>query len=401
MKKALVEAKEKITKKIEEISEKKSEPKQTLVSLTTKTTLKFWLIWLVSVFLWYLFFESLDVLYMILTSLIIAVSMEGLIISLQKWVKKRGVAIILSYILLIIFVISWVVLIVPFLISQVAYLIDWISNIIWNIKVFVTNNTRPDAISQVTWLPAFFQDYLLEHWWELNVNWTEIQSAILSSLNTLLDSSVNYLKQFSSWVFTFIGSFFSVIGELVIIFTLSVFFSIEKDYLVQLITRCFSKAKRSLANKKIERIYSQLSAWLKARLLLSLILATIFWVCLWILNLFWIKIPSVLTLSVITWLLDIIPYIWPFIAAIPIVLLAFIHNGFWAMIIVGCVFLIIQWIENYVIVPVLMWKQLWVNSILILICALLWAVILWFWWIVLSVPLAVILWLFIDDKNNE
>jgi predicted PurR-regulated permease PerM len=42
------------------------------------------------------------------------------------------------------------------------------------------------------------------------------------------------------------------------------------------------------------------------------------------------------------------------------------------MIIVGCVFLIIQWIENYVIVPVLMWKQLWVNSILILICALLW-----------------------------
>jgi predicted PurR-regulated permease PerM len=67
-----------------------------------------------------------------------------------------------------------------------------------------------------------------------------------------------------------------VIGELVIIFTLSVFFSIEKDYLVQLITRCFSKAKRSLANRKIERIYSQLSAWLKARLLLSLILATIF-----------------------------------------------------------------------------------------------------------------------------
>jgi hypothetical protein len=44
VKKALVEAKEKITKKIEEISEKKSEPKQTLVSLTTKTTLKFWLI---------------------------------------------------------------------------------------------------------------------------------------------------------------------------------------------------------------------------------------------------------------------------------------------------------------------------------------------------------------------
>jgi predicted PurR-regulated permease PerM len=42
-----------------------------------------------------------------------------------------------------------------------------------------------------------------------------------------------------------------------------------------------------------------------------------------------------------------------------------------------------------------------VNSVLILVCALLGAVILGFWGIVLSVPLAVILGLFIDDKSNE
>ena len=71
------------------------------------------------------------------------------------------------------------------------------------------------------------------------------------------------------------------------------------------------------------------------------------------------------------------------------------------MILVWLIFLLIQWIENYIIVPVLMWKQLWVNSVLILVCALLGAVILGFWGIVLSVPLAVILGLFIDDKSNE
>ena len=71
------------------------------------------------------------------------------------------------------------------------------------------------------------------------------------------------------------------------------------------------------------------------------------------------------------------------------------------MILVWCVFLVIQWIENYVIVPVLMEKQLGVNSVLILVCALLGAVILGFWWIVLSVPLAVILGLFIDDSKEK
>ena len=401
MKKALTETKVKETKKVEWISRKESTVKQTLVALTTKSALKFWLIGLVVVFLWYLFFETLGVLYMILTALIISVAMEWIVWLIKKWVKIRSLAILISYILLIIFVISWVILIVPFLISQITYLIEWISNSIWALKVFIIDNTWPDAISQIGWLPNFAQEYLLEHRWELNINWAEVQSALLSSLNTLLDTSVNYLTQLSSWIFSFIGSFFSVLGELIIIFTLSVFFSIEKDYLIKLITQCFSKARRSLAHKKIERIYTQLSTWLKARLLLSCILATIFWICLWILNLCWIEIPSVFTLSVITWLLDIIPYIWPCIAAIPIVLLAFIHNWFWAMILVWCIFLVIQWVENYIIVPVLMEKQLWVNSILILICALLGAVILGFWWVVLSVPLAVILGLFIDDKNNE
>ena len=401
MKKTLTETKEKTVKKTEWLTEKETNTKQILVNLTTRSTLKFWLIWLTFVFLWYLFFQTLGVLYMILTSLIIALSMEWIIWLFEKWVKIRSLAVIISYILLIIFIISWVILIVPFLISQITYLIEWISNIIWSLKVFITTNTWPDAISQISWLPSFAQDYLLEHRWELNINWTEVQSALLSSLNTLLDTSVSYLKQLSSWVFSFIGSFFSVLWELLIIFTLSVFFSIEKNYIINLITKCFSKTRRVLAQKKVERIYTQLSAWLKARLLLSLILALIFWICLWILNLFWVEIPNIFTLSVITWLLDIIPYIWPCIAAIPILLLAFIHNWFWAMILVWFIFLIIQLIENYIIVPVLMWKQLWVNSVLILVCALLGAIILWFWWVVLSVPLAVILGLFIDDNNNE
>ena len=403
MKKALTETKEKIVKKIEWFTEKEREinTKQVLVNLSTRSTLKFWLIWLTFVFLWYLFFETLGVLYTILTSLIIALSMEWIIWLFEKWVKIRSLAVIISYILLIIIIISWVILIVPFLISQITYLIEWISNIIWSLKIFITTNTWPEAVSQINWLPTFAQEYLLDHRWELNINWTEIQSALLSSLNTLLDTSVSYLSQLSSWVFSFIGSFFSVLWELLIIFTLSVFFSIEKDYIINLVTKCFSKARRALAQKKVERIYTQLSAWLKARLLLSLILALIFWICLWILNLFWIEIPNIFTLSVITWLLDIIPYIWPCIAAIPILLLAFIHNWFWAMILVWFIFLVIQLLENYIIVPVLMGKQLWVNSVLILICALLWAVILGFWWVVLSVPLAVILGLFIDDKNNE
>ncbi len=43
-------------------------------------------------------------------------------------------------------------------------------------------------------------------------------------------------------------------------------------------------------------------------------------------------------------------------------------------------------------------KQLGVNSLLILVAALLGAVIMGFWGIILSVPLAVIVGLFIDEE---
>ena len=51
MKKTLTETKEKIIEKFEEFSDKKSDTKQILISLTTRSVLKFWLICLVFVFL--------------------------------------------------------------------------------------------------------------------------------------------------------------------------------------------------------------------------------------------------------------------------------------------------------------------------------------------------------------
>ena len=68
------------------------------------------------------------------------------------------------------------------------------------------------------------------------------------------------------------------------------------------------------------------------------------------------------------------------------------------MLIVGAIFLAIQRIQNNVITPILMEKQLGVNSLLILVAALLGAVIMGFWGIILSVPLAVIVGLFIDEE---
>ena len=84
---------------------------------------------------------------------------------------------------------------------------------------------------------------------------------------------------------------------------------------------------------------------------------------------------------------------------IPVVILALIHHGWVGMLVAGFVFLVIQWVQNNIITPILMEKQLGTNSLLIIISALLGAVFMGFWGVVLSVPLAVILGLFIDQEE--
>ena len=370
------------------------------VKFTTKSIIKFWLFWLIFVFLGYLFFSTLDMIYLIITAFIIAISMEGIITWLEKRVKSRGLAIAIGYFLLIIFLVSWIVLIIPFIISQVSQLLIWISSSIFSIREFVTTSTWPDAISQINWLPEFAKWYILENRDNFNFTQESFQATLTSSLNSLFDASVTYLKQVSSWVFTFIGNLFTILWELWIVFTLAIFFSIEKKYSTFLIAKCFSGAKKSAVYNKINRIYSQLSIWLKARLILSLCLTLMLWIVLFILKLCWVYIPSIFSLSLIAWLLDIIPYIGPLIAWVPIAILAWIHNWIRWFFIIWTLFVVIQWIQENVITPILMWKQLGVNSLLILICALLWAIVMWFWWIVLSVPLAVVIGLFIDDENK-
>lgn len=368
------------------------------IDISTKTIVRFWLLGGLFTFLGYLFVQSLDMIYLIFTALIISVAMEGIIYSFEKRLKTRGIAIALAYLILMLFLFSGIIFVIPFLVSQISMLISRISSTVIQLKNFIITNQWPDAIAQITRLPEVFQNYLLEHWETFSWSQLDVQSALLSSLNTLLDTSASSLKQLSSGLFSAIGGFFGVLANLTIVFTLAVFFSIEKAYLISLFVRGSNEEKKEKIRKNIDNIYEKLSLWLKARVLLSLFVAVAMYLAFWILKLFGIALPSMFSLALMTGLLDIIPYLGPIFAFIPIIVLALIYNGFWGMLTVGLVFVIVQWVQNNVITPLLMEKQLGVNSVLILVSALIGAVVMGFWGIILSVPLAVIIGLFIDEK---
>lgn len=91
-----------------------------------------------------------------------------------------------------------------------------------------------------------------------------------------------------------------MLANLTIVFTLAIFFSIEKKYLISLFVRGSDEGKKEKIRKKIDNIYEKLSLWLKARVLLSLFVAVAMYLAFWILKLFGIAIPSMFSLALMT-----------------------------------------------------------------------------------------------------
>ena len=75
-------------------------------SMPTKSIVKFWLIGASFVLAGYLFYQSLDIIYLLVAALIISISSEAMIVTLQKRVKNRGLAIGISNFLILLFVFS-------------------------------------------------------------------------------------------------------------------------------------------------------------------------------------------------------------------------------------------------------------------------------------------------------
>jgi predicted PurR-regulated permease PerM len=115
------------------------------------------------------------------------------------------------------------------------------------------------------------------------------------------------------------------------------------------------------------------------------------------LSLFWLDLPNKGTLAIIAWVTEFIPYIWPLLWAIPAVLLALVEYNILGAVIVIWVYYAIQQVENNILVPIVMNKALWISPILIFISMLIGGTTLWFIWVILAVPIAVILTLLYEE----
>jgi len=353
---------------------------------TTKLILKFWLIWLATVILWYMIYISLSYIYMVIAAFIISLALEWCIIFRQRITKSRWIWILITYIIASLFVLAWFIILIPFFFNRWTQLLQSLMSWLLKLQLSLSETWVHWYIQWANWMPSFIKDELIQR--IQNSNSDNILKAITENIWSIMTTSSGYIKTIAWQALTIFWNIFTIIVDGAIVLTLCIFFSIahyDIKYWLKYIFRHYTNVI-----PRIDLAYSWITTRLKSQLFLCLFIWIMSYAWLRILELFNVSIPQKWTLAILAGLFEIIPYLGPFLWWLPAAISALIFSWWWWFLAVIVLYTIIQQSEEKILVPILMWKTLWVSPLIVFICMILCGTIMWFFWVLLAVPMAVI-----------
>ena len=353
---------------------------------TTRLILKFWLIWLAIVTLGYMMYISLSYIYMVIAAFIISLALEWCIIFRQRLTKSRWIWILITYLIATFFVLAGFIILIPFFFNRWTELLQSLMSWLVKLQSSLAQLWVPWYIEGANWIPSFLKNELIQ--WIQNSDSDSVLTVITDNIWSIMSTSSGYVKWIAWQALIFFGNIFSIIIDFTIVLTLCIFFSIahyDIKYWLKYIFRHYTNVL-----PRIDAAYSGITTWLKSQLFLCVFIGIMSYLWLWALELFGISIPQKWTLAILAWLFEIVPYLWPFLWWLPAAISALIFSGWWGFLAVWILYTIIQQSEEKILVPVLMWKTLWVSPLVVFLCMILCGTIMWFFWVLLAVPMAVI-----------
>ena len=363
---------------------------------STKKIVKFWVIGLLIVLVWYFSYKVLNIIFLIISAYIVSMIMESFISWLQRWLN-RWLSIFVSYIVFLLLLLGLLVVVIPFLYKQVSEAWSIGLSYLSEVQTKVAENGVYSTIVNSEKLPDSLKEYFVTISSDQGMV-TKIQDAVQTNINEVINLWKKSVSQFWLFLVNFISWFTWFLVNFLLFFVLCILFSIEKDTMTTFIASIWWNDKVAVNRIKIQKIYAKLSVWFRSRLFISLLLALAMWIALLIMWWCWLTIPGKLWLALLAGLLDLIPYIWPIVTWILLFLVCILYNPLWVALVAVVILWIINVIENNIRAPLFMNKSLWISAVLIFISMLLWWLIMWFFWVLLSVPIAVIVTIIAKDR---
>ncbi len=304
---------------------------------------------------------------------------------LNKYKIPDWLGIIFIYLILIIFIGILFFAIMPIFVKQISTLTSQV--ILWtnNLKIAYETNW-------ITWLwlPSYFNIFLNK------IDFIDLLDSIKNNFSTISSFLKNGFENFFSGWIVVMFSITNAIINFLLVFIFSFFISLERKQIVEFFYKILPVKISSYIKTKEKTIVENLYFWFKWQIILWIIIFTLTLLWLLIIKIFWVNIDEYFTLALIAWLTEFIPYIWPFLALLPALAIAI---SLWtkATITIIVLYVIIQQLENNVVVPYVMSKELKLSPFAVLLAMTIWASLFWVLGIIIAVPVVSIIQIFIKD----
>lgn len=184
----------------------------------------------------------------------------------------------------------------------------------------------------------------------------------------------------------------STLVTLLLIFVIAFFLAVDPKFPERVVTRFVPPASRRRAFGLMGKVGTGLGYWVRAQLLLALFFGVAFGLGLAI-----VRVPYALTLGTIGAVLEIIPYVGGAITIVLAVLIAATTGKLWLIIAALVWYAIVVNLEAHVVAPKLVGEIVGLNPLVVVLALFLGAEVLGILGALLAVPLAVIVQALLDE----
>lgn len=349
-----------------------------------------WL-WILAFFL----YKISSVLVILWLSLFLCVIFSPFLNKLNKWKISDLFWIILIFLILLLIVSLIIFLIIPLIVNQSIILFSWISNSTNNLlDIYKTSGI------EWFWLPLIVENFIN------NLNIEQVLTLVKENSKEISWFVWTNVKNFitsGAWIIFSVGS---SLFNFVMMFLFTFFIVLERKNIREIFYAILPKKLSEYVYDNEDEVTDILKVWLKWQLILGICMFFLTLIWLLILKIFWIHISWILSLALIAWFMEFIPFVWTFISmflALSISLWAWL-NAFIGVLIV---YLIIQQIEWNFLVPYIMGKTLSLSPFIVLISMVVWWALFWIIWVVFTIPVISIIKVFLRpyiikrEKENK
>lgn len=332
----------------------------------------------------FLVYKVINIVVLLIVSLFLNMLFAPILNRFNKWRIWDTLWIILIYIAIFLFILIMFYSVVPIFIKQISILINLTYDFI-NETIIIYNAKWIKWL----WIPRFVQALLI------NVDLTQILNSIKDNIWQISTFVSDNLKNFlTSWAWI-IFSITNIVMDFILVFIFTFFIALERSDIRIFFYKIIPEKYSKYILKQEDKIVDTLFNWLKSQLILwvSIFIITFLW--LYFIKLFWVNIDEKFTLALVAWMMEFVPYIGPFIALLPALAIA-LWIWFKATIIIIILYIAIQQVENNVLVPYVMWKNLSLSPFSVLIAMVLGASLFWIVWIIISVPIVAVIQIFLS-----